>query len=367
MVLEPARKLLKQDLVKDLKHMINLNKNKKELANIPVSVLDLVPILEGKTAADSFQNSLDLAQGAERLGYKRYWLAEHHNMAGIASSATSVLIGFIASGTSTIRVGSGGIMLPNHAPLIIAEQFGTLASLYPNRIDLGLGRAPGTDQLTAMALRRDLKNAGNDFPENVAELRNYLSVENSTSAVRAVPGEGLNIPIYLLGSSTFGAQLAGILGLPYAFASHFAPTYLPAALQVYREHFIPSEALQEPYALACVNAVLADTDEEAHYLASSLYASFLNVVRGKSKKLQPPIENLDEIWDGSEAYSVHQMLRYSFIGSPATVKEKMEAFLNDTQVDELMISSHIYDHAARVRSYELIVALQQVKQAQLVS
>lgn len=218
-----------------------------------------------------------------------------------------------------------------------------------------------------MALRRDLKNAGNDFPENVAELRNYLSVENSTSAVRAVPGEGLNIPIYLLGSSTFGAQLAGILGLPYAFASHFAPTYLQAALQVYREHFIPSEALQEPYALACVNAVLADTDEEAHYLASSLYASFLNVVRGKSKKLQPPIENLDEIWDGSEAYSVHQMLRYSFIGSPATVKEKMEAFLNNTQVDELMISSHIYDHAARVRSYELIAALQQVKKAQLVS
>ncbi|KAA5546493.1 LLM class flavin-dependent oxidoreductase [Adhaeribacter rhizoryzae] len=347
--------------------MRTINNKQKQLADIPVSVLDLVPILEGKTAVDSFQNSLDLAQHAEKFGYKRYWLAEHHNMPGIASSATSVLIGFIAGGTSTIRVGSGGIMLPNHAPLVVAEQFGTLASLYPNRIDLGLGRAPGTDQLTAMALRRDLKNAGNDFPEHVAELRTYLSAENNTSPVRAVPGEGLNIPVWLLGSSTFGAQLAGILGLPYAFASHFAPTYLQAALQVYRESFIPSETLLEPYAMACVNAVVADSDEEARYLASSLYASFLNVIRGKSKMLQPPIADLDQIWDASEAYSVNQMLRYSFIGSPATVKEKMQTFLNNTQVDELMISSHIYDHAARVHSYELITALQQQKKAQLVS
>ena len=347
--------------------MRNINNKQKNLADIPVSVLDLVPILEGKTASDSFRNSLDLARQAERFGYKRYWLAEHHNMPGIASSATSVLIGFIAGGTSTIRVGSGGIMLPNHAPLVIAEQFGTLASLYPNRIDLGLGRAPGTDQLTAMALRRDLRNAGNDFPENVAELRAYLSTENSTSPVRAVPGEGLNIPVWLLGSSTFGAQLAGILGLPYAFASHFAPTLLQAALQVYRDSFIPSDTLKEPYAMACVNAVVAETEEEAHHLATSLYASFLNVIRGKSKMLQPPLENLDDIWDASESYSVHQMLRYSFIGSPATVKEKMQAFLDDTQVDELMISSHIYDHAARVRSYELIAALQQEKKAELVS
>ena len=347
--------------------MNNINKKRKQLADIPVSVLDLVPILEGKTPADSFRNSLELAQQAERFGYKRYWLAEHHNMAGIASSATSVLISFIAGGTSTIRVGSGGIMLPNHAPLVIAEQFGTLASLYPDRIDLGLGRAPGTDQVTAMALRRDLRNAGNDFPENVAELRAYLSPENSTSPVRAVPGEGLNIPVWLLGSSTFGAQLAGILGLPYAFASHFAPTYLQAALQVYRESFIPSKTLPEPYAMACVNAIAADTDEEAHHLATSLYAAFLNVIRGKSKTLQPPVSNVDDIWDASEAYSVHQMLRYSFIGSPATVKEKMQAFLDDTQVDELMITAQIYDHAARVRSYELIAALQHENKAQLVS
>lgn len=337
------------------------------IADIPVSVLDLVPILEGKTPTDSFQSSLELAQQAERFGYKRYWLAEHHNMAGIASSATSVLIGYIAGGTSTIRVGSGGIMLPNHAPLVIAEQFGTLASLYPNRIDLGLGRAPGTDQRTAMALRRDLRNAGNDFPENVAELRAYLSTENSTSPVRAVPGEGLNIPVWLLGSSTFGAQLAGILGLPYAFASHFAPTYLQAALQVYRESFIPSGTLKEPYAMACVNAVVADTDAEAQYLATSLYASFLNVIRGKSKTLQPPVDNLDEIWDDSEAYSVQQMLRYSFIGSPATVKAEMQAFLNDTQVNEIMISSNIYDQTARLRSYELISAFQQEKKVELIS
>ena len=337
------------------------NTSNKQLSDIAISVLDLVPVLAGKTPADSFRNSLDLAQQAEKLGYNRYWLAEHHNMVGIASSATAVLIGHIAGGTSTIRVGSGGIMLPNHAPLIVAEQFGTLATLYPNRIDLGLGRAPGTDQLTAMALRRNLQGSVNDFPENVEELRTYLSSENQTSPVRAVPGEGLNIPIWILGSSTFGAQLAGMMGMPYAFASHFAPTYLQTALTVYRDSFRPSENLKEPYVMVGVNAVVADTDEEAHHLATSLYNAFLNVIRGKSQPLQPPVANMEDIWDGSEQYAVQQMLRYAFIGSPATVKEQLQLFVETTQADELMITSHIYDHSARVRSYELLAELCQTK------
>ncbi|MDQ4140882.1 MAG: LLM class flavin-dependent oxidoreductase [Bacteroidota bacterium] len=334
----------------------------KQLSDIPVSVLDLVPVLAGKTPADSFRNSLDLARQVEKLGYKRYWMAEHHNMVGIASSATSVLIGYIAGGTSIIRVGSGGIMLPNHAPLVIAEQFGTLASLYPNRIDLGLGRAPGSDQLTAMALRRSLQGSVNDFPENVEEIRTYFSSENATSPVRAIPGEGLDIPIWILGSSTFGAQLAGILGLPYAFASHFAPTYLHAALQVYRESFRPSESLKEPYVMVAANAIVADTENEAHRLATSLYASFINVIRGKSQPLQPPVDNMNEFWNDSEEYSVRQMLRYSFIGNPEQVKENLQAFVDSTQADELIISSHIYDHAARVRSYQLIAEMKQTQE-----
>ncbi|RDC62134.1 LLM class flavin-dependent oxidoreductase [Adhaeribacter pallidiroseus] len=334
-------------------------KQSKKLSEIPISVLDLVPILAGKTATDSFQNSLQLAQQVEQWGYNRYWMAEHHNMVGVASSATAVLIGFIANGTSTIRVGSGGIMLPNHAPLVVAEQFGTLASLYPNRIDLGLGRAPGSDQLTAMALRRSLQGSVNDFPDNVEELRTYFSKDNSTSPVRAIPGEGLNIPIWILGSSTFGAQLAGMMGLPYAFASHFAPTYLQAALQTYRDHFRPSEFLKEPYAMVGINAFVADTEKEAHYLASSLYATFVNVIRGKSQPLQPPVENLDAIWDANEEYAVQQMLRYTFIGEPGQVREKLQDLVDLTQADELIISSHIYDQAARLRSYELIAELKQ--------
>jgi luciferase family oxidoreductase group 1 len=334
-------------------------KQLKKIADIPFSILDLVPILAGKTAADSFQSSLQLAQHAERWGYNRYWMAEHHNMVGVASSATAVLIGFIAGGTTTIRVGSGGIMLPNHAPLVVAEQFGTLASLYPNRIDLGLGRAPGSDQLTAMALRRSLQGSVNDFPDNVEELRTYFSKENSTSPVRAVPGEGLNIPMWILGSSTFGAQLAGMMGLPYAFASHFAPTYLHAALQTYRDSFRPSESLKEPYVMVGMNAFVADTEKEAHYLASSLYATFVNVIRGKSQPLQPPVENLDAIWDANEEYAVQQMLRYTFIGDPGQVKEKLQDLVDSTQADELIISSHIYDQAARLRSYELIAELKQ--------
>lgn len=337
--------------------MENIKEDKKKLADIYLSVLDLVPILAGKTPTESFKNSLDLAQHVERWGYRRFWLAEHHNMAGIASSATVVLIGHIAGGTSTIRVGSGGIMLPNHAPLVVAEQFGSLETLFPGRIDLGLGRAPGTDQLTAMALRRSLKGSGEDFPQNLEELRTYLSSENSTSHVRAVPGEGLHIPIWLLGSSTFSAQLAAMLGLPFAFASHFAPTSLHAALKLYRENFQPSESLQEPYAIACVNVTAADTDAEAAHLATSLYTSFLNVIRGTARQMQPPVDSLNGLWDESEKYAVHQMLRYSFIGGPETVNAALEKFLTDTQVDELMIASHIYNHQARLRSYEILSEL----------
>lgn len=324
---------------------------------IPLSILDLVPVLSGKTAANSFENSLDLAQHAERFGFNRYWIAEHHNMAGIASSATSVLISYIAGGTSEIRVGSGGIMLPNHAPLVIAEQFGTLESLYPGRIDLGLGRAPGTDQLTAMALRRNFEGAGEDFAKNLMELRGYLSPENANSAVRAVPGEGLDIPVWLLGSSTYSAQLAGILGLPFAFASHFAPALLHTALEVYRDSFRPSSSLKQPYAMACVNVVAADTDEEAEYLATSLYTAFLNVIKGTRTTLQPPVNHMDSIWNDAERYAVMQMLKYTFIGSGLNVQSKLMAFAADTGIDELMITSHIFDHGARVHSYEIISEL----------
>ncbi|GAA4437534.1 LLM class flavin-dependent oxidoreductase [Pontibacter saemangeumensis] len=329
----------------------------KNLSDIRISVLDLVPILSGKTPADSFKNALDLARHVEQWGYERYWMAEHHNMPGIASSATSVLIGYIAGGTSTIRVGSGGIMLPNHAPLVVAEQFGTLETLYPGRIDLGLGRAPGTDQVTAMALRRDLRGAGEDFPENVAELQSYFAPRDASARVRAVPGEGLDIPIWLLGSSTFSAQLAGILGMPFAFASHFAPSLLHTALKVYRDHFQPSEYLQEPYALAGINIVAADTDEEAQRLATSLYMSFLNVIRGKATPMKPPIESMEGQWDGSEKYAVQQMLRYTFIGSPNTLQAELQTFVDETQVDEVMVASGIYDHAARLHSYEILAEI----------
>lgn len=329
----------------------------KKLADIPVSVLDLVPILSGKTATDSFSNSLDLAQHVEKWGYNRYWLAEHHNMAGIASSATSVLIGHIAGGTSRIRVGSGGIMLPNHAPLIVAEQFGTLETLFPGRIDLGLGRAPGTDQRTSMALRRDLMGSVDDFPSNVVELRNYLGQEDPEAKVKAVPGHGLQVPIWILGSSTFGAQLAGMLGMPYAFASHFAPAALQMALKVYRDSFKPSEHLKEPYVMACINVVAADTDEEAVHLSTSLYLSFLNVIRGTAKPMSPPVESMEGHWDANERYAVKQMLRYSFIGSSLTVRTELQDFLNETQVDEVMVASHIYEHKARLHSYEILSRL----------
>ncbi|MGV3642413.1 MAG: LLM class flavin-dependent oxidoreductase [Adhaeribacter sp.] len=331
--------------------------NVKNLSDIPFSVLDLAPVLDGKTPADSFHNSLDLARHVERWGYKRYWLAEHHNMPGIASTATAVLIGYIAGGTATIRVGSGGIMLPNHAPLVVAEQFGTLATLYPGRIDLGLGRAPGTDPQTAKALRRNLLGTVEDFPDHVQELMRYLSADNRRSPVRAIPGEGLELPVWLLGSSTFGAQLAGLLGRPFVFASHFAPTYLYEALRIYRDSFRPSEDLREPYVAVAANAVLADSDTEARHLATSLYTAFLNVIRGTPGLLQPPTEDMDSRWDNSEKYAVQQMLRVSFIGSPETVRKDLQQLVADTRADEVIFNTHMYDHAARLRSYELLASL----------
>lgn len=330
--------------------------SKKSLSTIDISVLDLAMIAEGKTPADTFKTSLDLAKHVEKWNYKRYWLAEHHNMEGIASSATSILIGHIASGTSTIRVGSGGIMLPNHAPLIIAEQFGTLATLFPDRIDLGLGRAPGTDQFTAMALRRD-QRAAMEFPKNVQELQTYLSASNRNGRVRAIPGEGLDIPIWILGSSTDSAHLAGALGLPYAFASHFAPAQLHAALAIYHQNFRPSIHLKEPFTMACVNVIAADTNEEADKLATSFKRLFLGIITGKRELLKAPV-NPDEFFiDPMEEAALQQMIAYSFIGGPDKVAKDIQSFLDKTQVDELMITSPIFDHSARLHSYEIVSEL----------
>lgn len=327
---------------------------KKLLTSIPFSVLDLATVIAGKTPADTFKNSLNLAQHAEEWGYNRYWLAEHHNMISVASSATSVVIGHIAAGTKSIRVGSGGIMLPNHSPLVIAEQFGTLESLFPGRIDLGLGRAPGTDQLTAMAIRGERMNAANSFPQDVLKLQAYFSAENSTSSVRAVPGEGLDIPIWILGSSTDSARLAAALGLPYAFASHFAPAQFLTAINIYRQNFKPSEHLKEPYVLACVNVVAAETDAEANKLVTSLYQLFRGIVTGKRSLLQPPVETMDGIWTEYEEEQAGQMLACTFTGNKETLSQDLQQFLDQTQVDELMATSHIFDHQARLRSYQIL-------------
>lgn len=326
----------------------------KKLTDIRLSVLDLAPITEGSKASDAFRNSLDLARHVEQLGYHRYWVAEHHNMPGIASSATAVLIGHIASGTTTIRVGSGGIMLPNHAPLVVAEQFGTLETLYPNRIDLGLGRAPGTDQLTAQALRRD-GQSGEVFPQLLEELRSYLSSE--LGQVRAIPGEGLNIPIYLLGSSGFSARLAGQLGLPFAFASHFSPENTLPALKLYRESFQPSDILAEPYVIVGLNVIAADEDEKAHFLATSQQQAFLSLIRRTPSTLKPPVQSMEHIWTPYEKTIVEKQLQTTMIGSPNTIKEKLQAFLAETQADEFMINTHIYDHNDRLRSYEIVSEL----------
>ena len=329
----------------------------KKNTGIPLSVLDLVMVNVDGSPRQSMKNSLDLAQNAERLGYNRYWLAEHHNVKGVASTATSVLIGFIASGTSTIRVGSGGVMLPNHAPLVIAEQFGTLESLYPGRIDLGVGRAPGTDRMTAMALRRNLKGSEENFPNSVMELMDYLGPPKPETQVRATPGEGLKIPMWLLGSSTFSAQLAAMLGLPFAFASHFAPAYLDAAIEVYRDRFQPSGILKEPYVMAAVNVIAADNDKEACRLFTSLQLMVLAMVRGNPIQFPAPVDYTDGIWSGPGKHAVDKMLEYSYVGGPDKVEKGIESFLGKTLVDELMVVSHIYEHASRLRSYEILSSI----------
>jgi len=329
----------------------------RNLSSLTYSILDLATVIEGKTPADTFKRSVDLARHAEEWGYERYWFAEHHNMISVASSATSLLIGHVAEKTERIRVGSGGIMLPNHSPLVIAEQFGTLATLYPDRIDLGLGRAPGTDQLTAMAIRGDRFNSAHDFPTDVRKLQAYLSSSNSHAKVRAIPGEGTDVPIWILGSSTDSAYLAAAYGLPYAFASHFAPQQLLAAIQIYRDNFKPSAQLQQPYVMACVNAVVAETDAAAERLSTSLKQLFIGVISGKRQLLQEPVDTMDGIWNDMEEEAVHQMLAVSFIGGKESVKANLESFLHQTQVDEVMVTSHIYDHQARLKSYELFAEI----------
>lgn len=328
--------------------------SEKKLSGLPYSVLDLAGVIEGHTIADTFNNSVSLAQHVEKLGYNRYWLAEHHNMISVASSATSVLIGHIAGHTKTIRVGSGGIMLPNHTPLIIAEQFGTLATIYPNRIDLGLGRAPGTDQLTAFEIRGERFHSPQNFPQDVRKLQQYLGDDNDDSRVRAIPGEGTNVPIWILGSSTESAHLAASYGLPYAFASHFATTHFFEAIQIYRQNFRPSDVLQKPYVLSCVNVVAADTDQEAERLSTSLKMLFMGIVTNKRRLLQPPLESMEGIWSDIEEAAVEQMLDFTFIAGPEKLKAQLQSFINHTQIDELMVTSHIYDHQARLRSYEIV-------------
>jgi luciferase family oxidoreductase group 1 len=318
----------------------------------PFSVLDLAPITEGSDAGRAFRNSLDLARHAERWGYTRFWLAEHHSMPGIASAATSVVIAHVAAGTTTIRVGAGGVMLPNHAPLVIAEQFGTLESLYPGRIDLGLGRAPGSDQLTARALRRTLASDPDAFPQDVIELMEYFQ-PSEPQAVKAVPGMGLDIPIWILGSSLFGAQVAAALGLPFAFASHFAPAQMMDALEIYRSSFRPSRQRSEPYAMLGFNVFAAETDEEAHVLATSMQQAFVNLRSGRPSRLQPPIPGYRERLSPPEQALLQQVLSCSAIGSPATVESAIEAFIARTGADELMINSNIFDHSARLRSFEI--------------
>jgi luciferase family oxidoreductase group 1 len=317
------------------------------------SILDLAPVTEGSSPADALHHSLDLAQHAERWGYKRFWVAEHHNMTGIASAATSVVIGYIAGGTESIRVGAGGIMLPNHSPMVIAEQFGTLETLYPGRIDLGLGRAPGTDQRTLRALRRDYSSAEN-FPQDVLELQALLGPLQPGQVVQAVPGTGLNVPLWILGSSLFGAQLAAMLGLPYGFASHFAPDALMDALAVYRERYEPSARNPKPYAMVGANVFVAETDEEARRLFTSAQQRFADIFRGTRGLLPPPIDDIEAYWSPSEKVQASRMLACSFVGSRDTVRRALAEFLEKTRADEVMVAAMIYDHGARLRSYEIL-------------
>jgi luciferase family oxidoreductase group 1 len=321
---------------------------------IPLSVLDLSPVIEGSDVSQSLKNTLDLARHAERLGYKRYWLAEHHNMPGIASAATSVVIAHVAGGTSTIRVGAGGIMLPNHAPLVIAEQFGTLAALHPGRIDLGLGRAPGTDMGTARALRRNMDAGVDSFPQDVVELINYFRPAEPGQRLRAVPGEGQNVPVWILGSSTYGAQLAAMLGLPYAFASHFAPAELEHALDIYRSRFQPSEQLDKPYVMLGLNVFAAESDAEAKLLFTSLQQAFVNLRTGRPGKLPPPVAGYDTQIHTAAKVMLEHALSCAIVGSPETVRSGLDAFIRRTGADELMVTAQIHDHAARLRSFEIL-------------
>ncbi|MDB5423794.1 MAG: luciferase-like monooxygenase [Phenylobacterium sp.] len=326
-------------------------------AMVPLSVLDLSPILEGSDAAQSFRNSLDLARHAERLGYRRFWLAEHHNMPGVASAATAVVIGHVAAGTSTIRVGAGGIMLPNHAPLVIAEQFGTLAALFPGRIDLGVGRAPGTDQLTARALRRTLAGDIDHFPQDVVELLAYFKPAQPGQVIRAVPGAGLDVPVWILGSSLYGAQLAAALGLPYAFASHFAPAQMEEAVALYRHRFEPSEYLAEPYVMLGLNVVAAETDAEARRLFTSLQQAFLNLRTGRPTPLPPPVDDIAARFAAAGMDTAMQgALKTAVVGDPPAVRAGLDAFVAAHRPDEIMVTAQIYDHAARLRSFEIAAA-----------
>jgi luciferase family oxidoreductase group 1 len=320
---------------------------------VQLSVLDLANIGEGFNPADALHNALDLAQHAETAGYKRYWLAEHHNLAGIASAATAVCICHVASGTSTIRVGAGGIMLPNHSPLVIAEQFGTLACLFPDRIDLGLGRAPGTDQRTWQALRRDYQ-ASERFPQDVVELQALLGPPRENQTLHAIPGEDTNVPLWILGSSLFGAQLAAMLGLPYAFASHFAPQALTQAVSVYRERFEPSAQLDKPHIMVGCNVIVADTEDEAKRLFTSPQQNSARMVRGTRGQLPPPIDDIESFWSPAEKMHASSMLSCSFYGSPATIKDRLASLIEETNADELMVAAAIWDHRARVQSFQLL-------------
>jgi luciferase family oxidoreductase group 1 len=323
---------------------------------LPLSILDLAPVSEGSTPALALQNARDLAQHAERLGYRRYWVAEHHNMVGIASAATAVVIGYLAANTSTIRVGAGGIMLPNHSPMLIAEQFGTLESLYPGRIDLGLGRAPGTDRQTMHALRVD-PHASERFPQDVQELQALLGPLQEGQTIQAVPGTNTNVPLWILGSSLFGAQLAAMLGLPYAFASHFAPDALQQAIDIYRAKFEPSAQLQKPHAMAGVNVIVAETDEEAQHLFTSLQMRFTDMVRGARGYMKPPIDDIETYWSGHEKVQAQRMLACSFVGSPKSIRNQLQDFIAETGADELMVATAVYDHAARMKSYEMLAGV----------
>jgi len=321
--------------------------------SISISILELAIITQDSNASETFQKTKEIAQLADNLGYKRFWLAEHHNMAHVASSATVVLIGYIAGQTKDIRVGSGGIMLPNHSPLVVAEQFGTLETLYPNRIDLGLGRAPGTDQPTAEAIRKDFFEQAQRFPQNVTKLQDYFSSENATAKVRAFPAEGTNVPIWILGSSTESAALAAAYGLPYAFAGHFAPRQMMQAFEFYRENFQPSEFLDKPKTMACVNIIAADTNEEAERLSTSFYQMFLNLIRGDRKGLQPPVDSLDDIMSEEERFHVNQMTACTFTGDKEQLIRDLKKFIDYARVDELMATGPIFDHQAKLRSIHI--------------